>query len=1468
MRFYWMQRLLLLGVLAIGFVSGRALGADKAAFLAEMKAIRADADAMERLWFKQLPVAAARKGKKPQELRLTLSRGLEKRDFHLVIYKIAGKWTGAKGWAPKWNQAIHQVRGRGFKYERDKKENLFLVFEIHVRFIPDGFMPMDNKPLDGSFKIRLGVNGDRVSGSYQTFTPKVDKNETPKVTRREIAPAGGSAGGTLKELGADAAPVPGLPRLPEGGLDIYELYKVCAQQEIRASKLYADLRAMAIGRKMGLSLPVARKESVLAEPKRSVFDPPAAVKEQKKSKRGVSLDDMIGEDDLGLGEEAPKKEKKKPADPRAGDALARVKKMRQRVEEMRSIAEAFAETGEHKAEWLVDTMTTDDPEFGPWYSEKRLKFVKGVNQLPAGCGGAGKQEWLSVPEWQTIGPFPKTRWDVVLPGFPQVVLEPAIELRVDKDKMMQKSCRKSSAKWEKPNCSRSFCIQWPKTASGNNRVSAGCAPWLGGYLPHSGIEHSTWWYKTTIESPEEQTVWTAIGVNDRGRLWLNGEPFWQGPMEYDNRLSEYVALMKMPFRKGKNELLMRLDVDYSSPYLWMRVCARGKPRDAAAVKAGHDAVAAKRKTMVRDLPAQFRGDGTGLYDGCNPPAAWNRKTRDNVIWFTPLPYWASSTAVPAPGADKVFTTMGPHWLICCSKKDGKVLWKKPATLIDLLPDDLRKKGWALYDKWWKLQQELKATPTYQLDRVPREWSHEWYWAEGTGIWKPGKKKDEREGASPELVALLDQRDKLEKHPNPTEVQEELSKVLQDIDELKEKEGGKDADDPKAKGRQVGKAFKALIGFVGEYSYVRGTSGYWGDYTGHAYATPISDGKHVWVKTGMDVLACFDMDGNRKWMMQIWSNGDTDRSMSSPVMADGKIVIQSINYTPFPVPDVPKRKPKRGKGTKFTAYDALTGKKLWEQRGMLLCDWNCSSPVVLDLTNGKETMKVVVSAGGTVMRLDDGKVLWKDVNMYTGFASVVPAGDTAIFTRPHLCPVKLIMIDRDTVAAKRLWNAESGFHGYDFGGVVAADNRIYTQTWIRSHGRRFGEEGAVPGLAIHGAKGEKWRGLETHDLFTGEMIAKSRLLRKGGHHYSMAAVSAKHIYTIGGDPIFIGGGPKPPMCSGILTRGPDPLLLHNNGVGRTYGAWAMEGDRMYLRSYSGLICVGRTGEKGLRYEAVTVGRKLLDDVYPDRPKPTGDVIEPKMRGENVIKTFGWGHEKFVDHDMPGYSRISSGYAPPYWHCLGPFPIEKAGAAMKAFGGPGAVLNGDDMVTVNGVKDEWGTFSTKHYMKPRNYKRWEQDHRNLTDIHRIRRVVDFGRVLGKDRLNTVTYLVADLCWDEDTVRRFEQTMPGVRAWIGGIPIKHGDRVRFKRFPFYNKWSGRDETKPGYCQLLLEIKVKDIPKHGLWLSPRFWKSDDVKQEEAEWEKAVERRRSYYERVIKLAPDTLEAERAKHVLAELGKK
>ena len=39
------------------------------------------------------------------------------------------------------------------------------------------------------------------------------------------------------------------------------------------------------------------------------------------------------------------------------------------------------------------------------------------------------------------------------------------------------------------------------------------------------------------------------------------------------------------------------------------------------------------------------------------------------------------------------------------------------------------------------------------------------------------------------------------------------------------------------------------------------------YDGYAFATPVTDGEHVWWKNGMGVAACFDLEGERRWLVR-------------------------------------------------------------------------------------------------------------------------------------------------------------------------------------------------------------------------------------------------------------------------------------------------------------------------------------------------------------------------------------------------------------------------------------------------------------------------------------------------------------------------------------------------------------------------------------------------------------------------
>src|SRR5262249_31098809 len=78
--------------------------------------------------------------------------------------------------------------------------------------------------------------------------------------------------------------------------------------------------------------------------------------------------------------------------------------------------------------------------------------------------------------------------------------------------------------------------------------------------------------------------------------------------------------------------------------------------------------------------------------------------------------------------------------------------------------------------------------------------------------------------------------------------------------------------------------------------------------GFTMPTPVSDGKHIYVWSGMGVAACFDLDGTRRWITRI--EADEINYGSSPALADGVLVVfQNGLY----------------------GLDARSGKLLWEQR---------------------------------------------------------------------------------------------------------------------------------------------------------------------------------------------------------------------------------------------------------------------------------------------------------------------------------------------------------------------------------------------------------------------------------------------------------------------------------------------------------------------------------------------------------
>ncbi len=143
---------------------------------------------------------------------------------------------------------------------------------------------------------------------------------------------------------------------------------------------------------------------------------------------------------------------------------------------------------------------------------------------------------------------------------------------------------------------------------------------------------------------------------------------------------------------------------------------------------------------------------------------------------------------------------------------------------------------------------------------------------------------------------------------------------------------------------------------------------WSD-GGYMASTPASDGKLIYVFNAWGVTACFDLDGNRKWIRFDQLTPREHGHYSSPLLA-GELVIINI-------------------GTQYLALDKKTGAEVWKADCMPFLKslpWSKTSPVGAVI--GGEKMMVI--GGGGLIRVADGKQLIGGC-YYDGTASPIVDG---------------------------------------------------------------------------------------------------------------------------------------------------------------------------------------------------------------------------------------------------------------------------------------------------------------------------------------------------------------------------------------------------------------------------------------------------------------------------------------------
>lgn len=128
-------------------------------------------------------------------------------------------------------------------------------------------------------------------------------------------------------------------------------------------------------------------------------------------------------------------------------------------------------------------------------------------------------------------------------------------------------------------------------------------------------------------------------------------------------------------------------------------------------------------------PVGWRSDGTGRFPDARPVTEWSAEK--NVLWKTKLP--ARSHSAPVVVGNRVFVTSEPNELICLDAENGKILWTRSFTMVDVFGTEKaaqieadRKAAKVLEKQRRQLRRSLRdlknkqGTPPAQIERVEAE----------------------------------------------------------------------------------------------------------------------------------------------------------------------------------------------------------------------------------------------------------------------------------------------------------------------------------------------------------------------------------------------------------------------------------------------------------------------------------------------------------------------------------------------------------------------------------------------------------------------------------------------------------------------------------------------------------------------------------------------------------------------------
>ena len=489
-----------------------------------------------------------------------------------------------------------------------------------------------------------------------------------------------------------------------------------------------------------------------------------------------------------------------------------------------------------------------------------------------------------------------------------------------------------------------------------------------------------------------------------------------------------------------------------------------------------------------ERPLGWRGDGTGRYPGATPPTSWDRQ-RTGAAYAAKGIRWMAplpSTGVSSPiiVGDRIYLTAEVADLICVDKKTGRILWIRSNAEFEGLGEEERKANPAIAEKLEPLLPQLTKANLDVVEALNAQL------ATATTSVPPAR-----------LPAITRKRD--------------LEKQIND---------GQLAIDKKGFARYWG---QAVFGFSGP--------------------TPASDGQRVCAFFTTGVSACYDQDGNRKWISRGTGGGSEHGNFASPLLGGGRLVVWA---------------------NEMRAYDVETGKLAWLNPAKAFNTYGS----LFRLQSGGEL--VAAFQWGFFTRVRDGQSVWDKGVFGDSVSTPIVEGDT-IYARDGYprandknASLKAFKIPPETDGGKLTAAYSFKVEWADDEIPAVKDKSPFDRGYVAS-------PLLVDGLIYQLTQGG---GLVVNDAATGELVYRKVLpLKPRTHYWDWAGCGASP--TLAGKYIYLMDNQGTTL---VLAPGREFRVVATNFLAevtergeqvQNVATPVFEGTRMYYRTPGYLYCIG-------------------------------------------------------------------------------------------------------------------------------------------------------------------------------------------------------------------------------------------------------------------------------------------------------